>query len=119
MTLSATKRRGRVLIKDPYIIARDLRAHPGLPEDREGWFLIGVGYPDENYSLEQVARILAQTAYRIRQNYRPNERGVRQGLKAFAADDSGYFEATSTADQRRANQIAPVELSARWVRRTE
>ena len=61
------------------------------------------------------ARILAQTAYRIRQNYRPDRNGIIRGLRAFAADEHGEFEAISTADQRRPNKIAPVEMSARFV----
>jgi len=110
---NATKRRARVLIESHETTARKLRAASGQ------WFLIGVGEPDEDHTLEQVARVLAQTAYRIRLNYLPNARGVRQGLRAFAADSHGYFEAVSTADQSRPKQIAPVELSARWVLRSE
>lgn len=106
---TATKRRARVLIESPEVTARKLRANPGQ------WFLVGVGYPDEERTLEQVARVLTQTAWRIRQNYRRNSRGVPQGLKAFAADVHGEFEAQSTADQSRTDQVAPVELSARYV----
>jgi hypothetical protein len=109
----ATKRRSRVLIEDDMVVARKLRADPGT------WHLVGVGEPDEWRTLEQVARVYAQTAYRIRCNYLPNDRGVRQGLKAFAADDTGYFEATCTADQSRDDQVAPVELSARYVIRSK
>lgn len=110
---TATKRRSQVLIESPEVTARKLRASPGQ------WFLIGVGHPDAEHTLEQVARVLTQTAYRIRLNYRQNERGIPQGLKAFAADSRGEFEAQSTADQSRPDKIAPVELSARYVLRTE
>jgi hypothetical protein len=102
MTTSATRRRDRVLIEPAETVAKKLRASPGV------WHLIATG------ELED-ARILAQTAYRIRQNYRPDRRGIPRGLRAFAADDRGEFEAISTADQRRPNQIAPVEMSARYV----
>jgi hypothetical protein len=112
MPPTATKRRARVLIKSPEVTARMLRANPGV------WFLIGIGDPDEDHTLEQVARVLTQTAWRIRQNYRPNDRGVPQGLKAFADDPTGEFEAQSTADQSRPDKLAAVELLARWMPRT-
>jgi hypothetical protein len=102
MTTSATRRRERVLIEPAETVAKKLRASPGV------WHLIATGELAD-------ARILAQTAYRIRQNYRPDRQGILRGLRAFAADNRGEFEAISTADQRRPNQIAPVELSARWV----
>lgn len=110
---SATKRRAPVLIESHEITARKLRASPGQ------WFLIGARDPDEDHTLEEIARVMTQTAYRIRLNYRRNAQGVPQGLKAFAADSRGEFEATSTADQGRPNKVAAVELSARWVLRTE
>lgn len=108
-TPSATKRRDRVLIEDAAKTARKLREQPGQ------WFLVGVGYPDEQHSLSEVARVYAQTAYRIRCNYRPDAKGVPQGLRAFRGDESGEFEAISTADQSRPRQVAPIELHARFV----
>lgn len=101
-------RRGRVLIEDAFAIAKKLRANPGTPDDEVGWHLSGIGQLDE-------ARVLAQTAYRIRLNYRPDERGRRRGLRAFAADETGYFEAISTANQSRPDPVAPVELFVRFV----
>lgn len=106
---TATKRRDRVLIESAESTARKLRANPGQ------WFLIGVGEPDEWNTLEQIARVLTQTAYRIRQNYRLDDSGKRRGLRAFAANEHGEFEAQSTADQSRPNQRAAVELIGRWV----
>lgn len=108
MPTRATKRRDRVLIEPAETVAKKLRANPGRPDDLVGWHVIAA-------KPLKDARVLAQTAYRIRCNYRPDVKGVPQGLRAFQADEHGEFEAVSTANQSRPNQIAPVELHARYV----
>lgn len=100
--MTQTQRRAHVLAEENHVVAKKLRASPGR------WFLVAIGELDE-------ARTLTQTAWRIRQNYRVNQRGRRQGLSAFSEDDRGYFEATASADQQRPDQAAPAELWARWV----
>jgi hypothetical protein len=99
---TATQRRDRVLIEPAETVAKKLRASPGQ------WHLVAAKPLEE-------ARVLTTTAWRIRCNYRPNAKGIPQGLRAFAADKHGEFEAVSTADQSRPNQTAPVEMFARYV----
>jgi hypothetical protein len=99
-----SKRRQRVLIEPPETVVRKLKAAPGQ------WFLIGIGEKSDS-------RTLAQTAYRIRENYRLGDDGKRHGLQVFAEDETGFFEASSTADSSRPDQVAEAELSARWVLR--
>lgn len=73
-------------------MARKLRADPGE------WFLVGVGELDR-------ARVFSQTANRIK----------RGELEDFRKTSAGGFEATSTADKSRKDQVAEVELFARFV----
>lgn len=100
--MTAPHRRDRVLIEDAATVAKKLKANPGVNH------LIAVGDLSD-------ARVLAQTAYRIRQNYRIDEQGIRRGLKDFAADERGEFDATSTANQSRPNKVAAVELHAKYI----
>jgi hypothetical protein len=85
-------RRAHVLIERNVVVAQKLRAEPGT------WWLVGYGDKDR-------AKVMAQTAFRINQG----------DLRAFAADDAGFFEAVATADQSRPGALAPVEAYARYV----
>ncbi len=95
------RRRTQVLSKSNAEVAALLRSQPGQ------WFRVAGG-PKER------ARVYAQTAYRINQNYRPDESGKPQGLSPFAADDTGEFQAVATADERRRDKVDPAEIRARW-----
>lgn len=87
-------RRPFVLAEPPERVARKLKAEPGV------WSLVATGDLDR-------ARVLAQTAYRIREGK----------LAAFRPDPDGAFEAISTADTSRAEKVADVELYARYLPR--
>jgi hypothetical protein len=96
-----TRRRTQVLIKSNAEVAALLKATPGQ------WFWIACG-------PKRRARVYSQTAYRINQNYRPDDTGSPQGLGPFAADETGEFEAVATADQSRPDMVAEAEIRARW-----
>lgn len=89
--MQRAQRRPHVLIEKHSVVARKLKAEPGV------WWLVGIGEKER-------ARVLAQTAFRI-------SKGT---LKDFTQNDTGYFEAMATADQSRPDPIAPVEAYARY-----
>ena len=69
-----------------------LREHPGQ------WFLVAT-------SGLARRRVLTQTAFRIRHGL----------LTDFSAGRDGRFEATVIAARSRPDQVADVEVSARWM----
>ena len=85
-------RRPHVLLYPNPEVAAWLREHPGE------WFLVATGERERR-------RVLTQTAFRI-----------RHGLLAdFSVGHDGRFEAVASADKSRPDQVADVEVSARFV----
>jgi hypothetical protein len=81
-----------VLDQDAEDTAAFLREHPGQ------WYLVASG------PLSR-AGVIKQTAWRIRKG----------DLRAFPVDESGRYEAATTAARDRPDAVAEVEMVARWV----
>lgn len=86
------RRRAHVLLHPNPEIAEFLRAHPGE------WYLVATGKREER-------RVLTQTAYRIR----------NAKLADFAVGPGEQFQARATADRRRPDPLADVEVYARFL----
>jgi hypothetical protein len=87
-----SSRHERVLIEANEVVARKLR------DDPDGWYLVAVGGRGR-------ARVLSQTAHRIRKGE----------LEDFPVESAGKFTATSTSAADRPDKVADVELYAKYV----